>query len=70
MIVTVVTIKLLLYLGNIEGMPATIKTVYVQHDDASDDQGVSLIDEMMAGKDMLEASVKRGSILSFQIPVL
>lgn len=45
--------------GNIEGLPAHLKTVYVQHDDASDDHGVPLIDEMMAGKDMIEAAVKK-----------
>ena len=25
--------------GNIEGLPTTLKTVYVQHDDATDDKG-------------------------------
>lgn len=43
--------------GNIEGMPASLKTVYVQHDDASEDNGVSLIDELMTSKDLIEASV-------------
>jgi len=45
--------------GNIEGLPPHLKTVYVQHDDASDDQGVPLMDELLAGKDMLEANVTR-----------
>jgi elongation factor 3 len=33
--------------GNIEGMPPHLRMVYVQHDDASDDFGVPLIDEIM-----------------------
>jgi hypothetical protein len=34
--------------GNIEGMPPHLRMVYVQHDDASEDFGVPLIDEIMA----------------------
>lgn len=45
--------------GNIEGVPSYLKMVYVQHDDASDDFGVPLIDEMMAGSDMVKAEVRR-----------
>lgn len=45
--------------GNIEGLPAHLKTIYVQHDDASEDNGVALLDEMMAGKDMVDAGVTR-----------
>jgi len=45
--------------GNIEGLPPHLKTVYVQHDDASDDNGVPLMDELLAGKDMVEVNVTR-----------
>jgi elongation factor 3 len=48
--------------GNIEGLPETLKTVYVQHDDQSrNDEGLSLLDEMMRGADMVEASVERNA---------
>lgn len=45
--------------GNIEGLPTTMKTVYVQHDDASDDHGVPLIDELLAHKDLADVKVTR-----------
>lgn len=46
--------------GNIEGLPETLKTVYVQHDDQSlNDEGLCVLDEMMQGADMLEAEVSR-----------
>jgi len=45
--------------GAIEGLPADLKTVYVQHDDASEDLGVSMIDEMLAGPDMVQCNVTR-----------
>eukprot|EP01035_Chromulina_nebulosa_P018284 gene18284-23962_t len=45
--------------GNIEGLPSHLKTVYVQHDDSSDDNGVPMIDEMMNGKDMIDAQVTK-----------
>jgi len=45
--------------GNIEGLPDTIKTVYVQHDDASEDHGVALIDELLLHKDLQGASVTK-----------
>lgn len=45
--------------GNIEGMPAELKTVYVQHDDATEDQGVSMIDELLTSADMVAAAVTR-----------
>ena len=54
-------------LGNIEGLPTNLKTVYVQHDDASDDKGLSLVDEMMQGRDMIEANVNRGSYFSLYV---
>jgi ABC-type Mn2+/Zn2+ transport system ATPase subunit len=38
--------------GNIEGLPTTIKTVYVQHDDSSDDFGKSVVEELVASKDL------------------
>jgi ABC-type Mn2+/Zn2+ transport system ATPase subunit len=45
--------------GNIEGLPTSLKTVYVQHDDASEDHGVPLIDELLAHKDLVQASVTK-----------
>jgi ABC-type lipoprotein export system ATPase subunit len=46
--------------GNIEGLPETLKTVYVQHDDQSlNDAGLSVLDEVMEGSDMVEAEVQR-----------
>jgi ATPase subunit of ABC transporter with duplicated ATPase domains len=38
--------------GHIEGLPSTLRTVYVQHDDASDDRGVSVLNELMDSKEM------------------
>lgn len=38
--------------GNIEGFPPDLKTVYVQHDDQSDDNGVPLVEEMLRSKDL------------------
>jgi hypothetical protein len=52
-----------MYTGNIEGMPPHLRMVYVQHDDASDDFGIPLIDEIMAGKDMIEANVAKEDVL-------
>jgi ABC-type multidrug transport system ATPase subunit len=45
--------------GNIEGLPTSMKTVYVQHDDRTEDNGVPLVDELMAQKDLVEAGVTR-----------
>ena len=45
--------------GNIEGLPTTIKTVYVQHDDASDDHGVALLDELLLHKDLVGTGVTK-----------
>jgi elongation factor 3 len=46
--------------GNIEGLPESLKTVYVQHDDQTpNEEGLSVLDEMMRGADMLEAGVAR-----------
>ena len=45
--------------GNIEGLPTNLRTVYLQHDDASEDFGVSIVDEMMKRKDMSDANVTR-----------
>jgi elongation factor 3 len=50
--------------GNIEGVPSYLKMVYVQHDDASDDFGVPLIDEVMASSDMKAAEVTREAVIS------
>ena len=48
--------------GNIEGMPPHLKMVYVQHDDRTPDNGLPLMDEIMAGKDIIEANVTRGEV--------
>lgn len=45
--------------GHIEGLPETVRTVYVQHDEATDDTGVSTLDEMMSGQDMITANITR-----------
>lgn len=45
--------------GNIEGLPPHLRTVYIQHDDASDDFGISIVDEMMSRKDVRDANVTR-----------
>lgn len=45
--------------GNIEGLPTNMKTVYVQHDDATEDHGVPLLDELLAHKDLVQAGVTR-----------
>lgn len=45
--------------GNIEGLPTSLKTVYVQHDDASEDGGVSLINELLTSKEMVSANVQK-----------
>jgi ABC-type iron transport system FetAB ATPase subunit len=43
--------------GTIEGLPTTIKTVYVQHDDITDDMGVPLLEELVSNKDIVAAGV-------------
>ena len=48
--------------GNIEGMPPHLKMVYVQHDDRTPDNGLPLMDEIMAGKDIIEANVTRAEV--------
>ena len=46
--------------GNIEGLPDTLKSVYVQHDDQGlGDDGMSVLDEMISGADMIEAHVEK-----------
>ncbi len=45
--------------GNIEGLPSSLRTVYVQHDDSSDDFGVPLIDELLENKDIQAINVTR-----------
>jgi elongation factor 3 len=48
--------------GNIEGMPSHLKMVYVQHDDRSEDHGWPLLDEIMTGKDIIQAGVSRPEV--------
>jgi ABC-type uncharacterized transport system YnjBCD ATPase subunit len=48
--------------GHIEGLPVELRTVYVQHDDHSEDNGVPLVEEIAQGKDMIEAGVGREEI--------
>ena len=50
--------------GNIEGLPTSLKTVYVQHDDASEDGGVSLIDELVSSKEMVSSNVKKADAIA------
>jgi hypothetical protein len=50
--------------GNIEGLPTSLKTVYVQHDDASEDGGVSLIDELVSSKEMVLSNVKKADAIA------
>jgi len=50
--------------GHIEGMPPHLKMIYVQHDDASDDFGVSMLDEMMAHPDIANTSVSRDEAIA------
>lgn len=50
--------------GNIEGMPPHLRMVYVQHDDASDDFGVPLIDEIMQVSSKSRSSL-RSSLTNF-----
>jgi elongation factor 3 len=50
--------------GAIEGLPSTLKTVYVQHDDSQDDHGVPMIDEMLAGEDMIKAQITKEDAMS------
>jgi ATPase subunit of ABC transporter with duplicated ATPase domains len=45
--------------GNIEGLPTSLRTVYLQHDDATDDHGLSIIDELLARTDLIEVGVTR-----------
>ena len=45
--------------GNIEGLPSSIKTVYVQHDDASDDNGQAVIEELLDTDEMKKAEVTK-----------
>ena len=45
--------------GAIEGMPPGLKMVYVQHEDRRPDNGIAMIEEMLAGPDMVEANVTR-----------
>lgn len=40
--------------GHIEGLPETLRTAYVQHDNASDDFGVNMVDEMMNSPEIQE----------------
>ena len=49
--------------GNIEGLPQELKTIYVQHDDVTDDMGISLLDELENCKELKEENVQRNSIV-------
>ena len=50
--------------GNIEGLPKHLKMIYVQHDNVTDDNGVPVIDELMASKDVAESQVTREEAMS------
>jgi len=45
--------------GHIEGLPSELKTMYVQHDEKTDETGMSLIDELLAEASLQEAKVTR-----------
>jgi len=45
--------------GHIEGLPLHVKTTYVQHDDSSDDNGMSLIEELLVSREMMAVGVTR-----------
>ena len=50
--------------GNIEGMNPELKTLYVQHDDQSDDFGVSIVDETMKCKALEGTGVTRDKLIA------
>ena len=43
--------------GNIEGLPPTMRMVYVQHDDRTEDHGKPLIEELLQSPDMIKVNV-------------
>jgi len=45
--------------GHIEGLPSELKTMYVQHDEKTDETGMSLIDELLAEKALQDVKVTR-----------
>jgi elongation factor 3 len=45
--------------GNIEGLPPHLKMIYVQHDNQSDDNGLSIVDELLASPDLADRAVSR-----------
>jgi elongation factor 3 len=47
--------------GNIEGLPTHLRTIYVQHDNATDDYGVPVIDELLLSKELVAAKVSRAN---------
>lgn len=48
--------------GNIEGLPTDLRTVYVQHDDASDDMGISIVDESLAKPELRRVNVVKEQV--------
>jgi hypothetical protein len=50
--------------GNIEGMPPDLKTLYVMHDDQSEDFGVSIVDEAMTCKELEGTGVTRDELIA------
>ena len=45
--------------GHIEGLPSELKTMYVQHDEKTDETGMSLIDELLSEKALQDVKVTR-----------
>jgi len=45
--------------GTVDGLPAHLKTIYVQHDDSSEDGGVPLIEELLKSPPVAEAGATR-----------
>jgi elongation factor 3 len=51
-------------LGTVEGLPSHLRTIYVQHDDPSDDAGVTVIDEIMTNKYVIEANTTKNEAIA------
>ena len=45
--------------GNIEGLPPHLRMVYVQHDNQADDNGVSVVDELLTSPDLQGLNVTK-----------
>lgn len=48
--------------NNIEGIPADLKTIYVQHDDISDDHNINIVDEVFNSKEVQRSGASKERI--------